>query len=353
MLRSLTFRDFRNLENATWQPEPGANLIFGLNGAGKSSLLEAAYLVSTTKSFRTSRLDDCRRHDGVGFHVAAETEGESRTRLELGLSDEGKRRAVNGNVGPISEHLSVLPVVSWTTRDTDLFHGPPALRRRQIDRGLVAEKISALTALSEYRRALEAKKAALENQPRALSEWNAVMASRGAVVCALRSDWVERLQAELDDVLTQSRLGFEDVELRYRPSPREAVNGEQALLDVLERLASRETRRGQVLVGPHRDDLEINWRGHAVGRLASAGERKLLGLVLLVAHARLIGRRHQGPLYLVDDLDAELDRRRVEQAWEVLAEAPQLVATSSRKGVVNDLEAASKWHLERGVLDGF
>lgn len=353
MLRSLTFRDFRNLEDATWEPEPGLNLVFGLNGAGKSSLLEAAYLVSTTKSFRTARLQDCRRHGSGGFHIQAETDSEARTRLEVGHGDAGKRRAVNDNSGSIAEHLSVLPVVAWTTRDTDLFHGPPALRRQFVDRGLVAERVTALAALSEYRRALEAKKAALERQPRTLAEWNAIMAAKGATLSRLRSDWIQRLQTELDAVLDESRLGFEGIELRYRPSPREAEHGEAALLEALEGLASREISRGSALVGPHRDDLEINWHARPVGRRASAGERKILGLALLVAHARLIGKRHPGPLYLVDDLDAELDRRRVEQVWEVLVAAPQLVATSSRKGVVRDLAGATKWHLERGVPSVF
>jgi DNA replication and repair protein RecF len=353
LLRSLSFRDFRNLEDATWSPEPGANLIYGLNGAGKSSLLEAVYLATTTKSFRTSRLPDCRKHGADGFFLGADVEGDARVRLEVGFGASGKTRTVNGGSSSIGEHLEVLPVVTWTTRDTDLFHGPPSLRRQMVDRGLVEERVTALGVLSDYRRALEAKRAALDTQPQTLTEWNTILAARGAALTDLRADWIDRLEAAVARLLEESSLGFRRVELRYRPSPRQALEGEQALFDRLEAMAAQEIRRGATLIGPHRDDLEIVWQGRPVTRIASAGERKLLGLVLLMAEARMIGERHKPPLYLIDDLDAELDRGRVEQIWELLCEAPQMVATSSRKEVVDDLTASAKWSLEKGVLSGF
>jgi DNA replication and repair protein RecF len=105
-----------------------------------------------------------------------------------------------------------------------------------------------------------------------------------------------------------------------------------------------------VLAGPHRDDLEILWRNGPVGRMASAGERKLLGLALMVAHAELLEERGQGPLALIDDLDAELDRRRVGQVWELLGGERQTIAATSRKGVVNRLPADARWRLEDGFL---
>ena len=353
MLRSLSFRDFRNLEDGTWSPEAGANLIFGLNGAGKSSLLEAIYLSVAARSFRTSRLTDCRRHGSEAFHLAAEIEAEARVRLEVGFSGDGKSRSLNGGSSSIAEHLEVLPVVTWTTRDTDLFHGPPTLRRQMIDRGLVEERVTALGALTDYRRALEAKRAALDSQAQTLTEWNSVLASRGAALSALRGHWIDRLGEAVERVLAESPLGIDEVRLRYMPSPRQALEGEESFFERLEAMAPQELRRGSALVGPHRDDLGISWRGRPVAQLASAGERKLLGLVLLVAQARMIGERHGGPLYLIDDLDAELDRGRVEQIWKVLCQAPQMIATSSRKEVVSDLPATAKWRLENGVTSLF
>jgi len=353
LLRSISCRSFRNLIDAEWSPSAGSNLIFGLNGSGKSSLLEAVYLVATTRSFRTTRLQECLCSGHETFHLMAEVERQGRSRIELSHDASGKWRAVNGTSGSIAEHLEVLPVVSWTTRDAELFRGPPAMRRGFLDRGVVAERSTALAAFTEYRRALDAKRAALERQPEALEEWNAVLAAKGAVVAAMRAEWSIRLQAELDNVLASSELGFKEVRLRYRPSPPEAAAGEQAFLAALQRVAPRERSQRRVLIGPHRDDLAIEWPAGPVGALASAGERKLLGLALLLAHGTLVGERGRTPLYLVDDFDAELDRGRVEQVWELLSEVSQLLATSSREGVVSGLESDSRWKLEKGVLSPY
>jgi DNA replication and repair protein RecF len=235
VLRSVSFRSFRNLADAAWSPSGGSNLIFGLNGAGKSSLLEAVYLAATTRSFRTSRLQECLTGGGEAFHVAAEVEREGRSRVELSHDAGGKWRAVNGASGPIAEHLEVLPVVSWTTRDAEIFRGPPVMRRGFIDRGLISERATALSAFTEYRRALEAKKAALEKQPEALGEWNAVLATKGAAITAMRGEWCDRLQVALDDVLERSELKFPEVRLTYRPSPAEAAEGERGFVAALER----------------------------------------------------------------------------------------------------------------------
>jgi DNA replication and repair protein RecF len=161
---------------------------------------------------------------------------------------------------------------------------------------------------------------------------------------------VTRLEAALAAVLARSHFELGEVELLYRPSPPEAVSGEEAFLAALERLSGAEQARRRVLAGPHRDDLEILWRNGPVGRMASAGERKLLGLALMVAHAELLEERGQRPLALIDDLDAELDRRRVGQVWELLGGERQTIAATSRKGVVNRLPADARWRLEDGFL---
>lgn len=351
MLTTLQTKSFRNLEDQRWEPAPGPNLVFGRNGAGKSSLLEAVYLVATTRSFRTSRLVECCRLGSDSFHLAAEVEGEERVRLEVGYGPDGKTRAVNGSTGPIVDHLSVCRVVTWTARDDEIFQGPPEVRRRLMDRGVVVEQPASLALLSEYRQAVDAKRSALDSQVGVLGEWNRLMGRVGATLVARRAHWVEQLERELNAVLKESELGLGEIELDYRPSPRQALDGEEAMVEALERLRSKELERGIPLAGPHRDDVEILWRNGPVGAMASAGERKALGLALMVAQTRLIAERRSQPVVLVDDLDSELDHRRVDQLWELLAGVAQLVAASSRKSVVSRLAAEAEWDLRDGRLE--
>lgn len=324
--------------------------MLGPNGAGKSSLLESIYLVATTRSFRTHRLAECCRLGGESFHLAAEIEGAERVHLEVSYGPDGKFRAVNGTTGPIVEHLSVCSIVSWTSRDNEIFEGPPEVRRRLMDRGIVVEHPASLALLSEYRQAVDAKRAAIDSQVGALQEWNRLLARAGAALVARRAEWVAHLESVVNRVLEESPLDLGLVELDYRPSPVEALEGEEAMVGALEGLRAKEVARGILLAGPHRDDLEISWRHGPIGSMASAGERKLLGLAFMLAQARLVAERHGEPVVLVDDLDSELDPERVEQVWELLGDERQLVATSSRKSVVNRLDAEAKWGLEGGLL---
>ncbi|HEX6201640.1 MAG TPA: AAA family ATPase, partial [Thermoanaerobaculia bacterium] len=123
MLVRLTARTFRNLEPLDLRPAPGRHLLVGGNGAGKTSLLEAVYVLATTKSFRTSRIADCARHGAGGFHLGGEVEAGARVALEVGwraapggLESAGEAaggerlRLVNGRTAPLAEHLAVLPV---------------------------------------------------------------------------------------------------------------------------------------------------------------------------------------------------------------------------------------------------
>ena len=358
MLVSLTARSFRNLEPLDWSPGPGRHLLLGGNGAGKTSVLEAVYLLATTKSFRTSHVEDCARHGTDGFRLEGEVEGEARRRLDVGWTAAGgKARAVNGRETSLAEHLEALPVVAWESGEAEALTGAPAGRRRWLDRGVVGLRPGAIGALARYRRALAGKRdllarpAVLGEDPSQLDSWNELLAAAAAEVCALRAAYAERLAAELGVVLGESGIGFPEVGLAYRPSPSCALEGEGAVGRRLAAAARAERRRGAPLVGPHRDDVEVTWGGHAVRGTVSAGERKALSLLITVAHGRVIAAAGREPVYLLDDLDAELAPGTLERVWEAFSGVSQLVASSNRPGVWEGLAAERRWGLGAGRLE--
>ncbi|RPH54071.1 DNA replication and repair protein RecF, partial [bacterium] len=347
-----TARDFRNLEPLTWSPGEGSHLLLGGNGAGKTSLLEATYVVATTRSFRAAQIADCARHGVGSFHLQAEVEADCRSTLEVGWMDGQRVRALNGKVTPLAEHLAALPVVAWTAAaEAEVLVGAPKARRRFMDRGVVGLRPVALDILGRYREALRQKRGLLLSDDSAGIEiWNEMLAAAAADVISLRHRYVELLKAELGRVVEASGLPFPPIELRYRPSPAHGLDGKEAIVQALERVVDRERRRQIPLLGPQRDELEILWGGHEIRRVASAGERKSLSLLLLAAHGRVMEGARRRPTYLLDDMDAELAPGTLASAWAVFQDAGQLFITSNRPQVWLTLEVGRVWEMEKGTL---
>lgn len=352
MLVQLTARDFRNLEPLDLTFGEGVHLVLGPNGAGKTSLLEAVYALATTRSFRTARVADCRRHGAPGFRLSGEVEAASRTSLELVWLEGARERLVNGKGSTLAEHLAVLPVVAWTSSDLDVLVGSPAERRRFLDRGIVGLRPAAIDVLGRYRRTLDEKRRLLERRPGEAEwqTWNHMLAAAAAELVALRAAYVDELSRALAAVLGSCDLGFPPIELRYQPSPRSGLEGAQRIGEELASVAARERRIGRLLLGPHLDELKILWDGRELRRVASAGERKALGLALTTAHGEVLRRAGRAPCYLLDDVDTELDRGRLEALWAVLGTARQLFATSNRPGVWETIAASRRWRCEGGRI---
>lgn len=353
VLTQLKTRGFRNLEPLTWRVPPGRHLLLGSNGAGKTSVLEAIYTLATTRSFRAPRVSVCVRHGEEAFALEAEVEEERRWRLEVAWSrGDGLVRAVDGSPSTLAGHLGVLPVVAWTADEGEVVTGEPALRRRFLDRGVVGTRPGALAALSRYRQTLDQKRELLSSGAPLgpVAPWNELLAEAAAELIAARAHYVARLSEHLRQVVVEADLGLPEIGLRYRPSPKRGEAGVSAIREVLDRVAARERAVGFALVGPQRDDLEILWGGQPVRSVASAGERKATSLLLSAAHGRVLEAAGRRPLYLLDDVDAELAPDTLEGVWRCFSRVGQMVATSNRSAVWETREVDRVWTVANGRL---
>ena len=358
MIRQLLAHQFRNLASLEWSVEAGSHLLTGGTGQGKTSVLESLYLVATTRSFRTSRIADCASlasgdtdpSNEPTFYVAAEVERAGRVKLEISWStSRGPLRRVNGDDASLAQHLAQQPVLAWTAVDAETLSGAPELRRRLLNRGIVNRAPALLDDLSRYRRALQQKRVVLQRRQGGLQAWNELLAGPATRIITARRDYTERLQHLLIDSLEASSLGYPEVRLRYRPSPPQGED-EAAMLMALEQAESKERERSQPMIGPHRDRLDIEFAGRDVGRIASAGERKAVGLLLLQAQARLLEESEKKPILLLDDLDIELDRETLGALWPLLVDGRQSFVTSNRPEVFEALPIDFCWGLDRGTL---
>jgi DNA replication and repair protein RecF len=405
VLSHFTARGFRNLQPLDLAPSPGSHLLLGGNGAGKTSLLEAIYVLATTRSFRAGQVVDCVAHGADELDLWGEVETDRRAALAVSVREGVRQRSVNGKPTSLADHLAVLPVVAWATVETGVLVGAPGARRRFMDRGVVATRPAALETLGRYREALRQKRELLARNGTGIEIWNELLAATAAEVIRLRAAYVDALRVELAAVLAEvgevreitaspaasaplppavpdaaellfggntasavpppaiqpgspgahPGLRLAEIELRYQPSPPQGLEGAAAIAAVLDKAIERERRRQQPLLGPQRDELEILWNGHELRRVASAGERKALSLLMLAAHGRVVEAAGRQPIYLLDDADAELAPPSVAAVWSVFAKrvaatGGQLFASSNRPQVWLTLDVDTLWQMEKGIL---
>lgn len=350
MLAQINCRSFRNLESISWQPGPGCHLILGPNGAGKTSLLEAVYVLATTRSFRTAQLLDCACHGSSEFYLEAEVEDDQRVQLALGLGPGGRHRSVNGGTTNLIDHLRVLPVVAWTDEDKEILGGSPEKRRRFLDQGIVGTRPTALETLARFRRTLFQKRQLLLGGGRGLKSWNELIATAAAELMSLRRAYVERLSLAVKEIVESTDLDLPDISLEYRPSIHVEGDEPETVLAALEEVSGAEQRERRPLIGPQRDEMVIRWGEHIVRTVGSAGEKKVLGLLLTAARGRVLTASGRPPVFLLDDADSELDEGRLRLVWGAFREAEQVFVSSNRPGVWSMAPDAVHWHLSAGQI---
>jgi DNA replication and repair protein RecF len=367
LLESLEVHCFRNLSGkVSWSS--GLNIIFGENGQGKTNWLEAIYLLATTKSFRTQRPQEaiCFGGDLLVVRGSVARSEEVHRELQVAIQSNSKTISVNGKREPVTRYLGQLHVVSFTADELEVVRGAPEARRKFLDRGVVSLHHAYVQTLSDYQRVIRQKNRLLQDASDAeldyeetvarLAPWNEQLIALSAEIHNARTDYVGRVNEALEGRL----FGREEVTIRYVSS----LEGKGDLGDYQSLIADRlrfrmqaEISAGHVLIGPHRDDLEILFDGRDIRQFGSSGQQRSALIILDLAAISVYHSWHtEFPLFLLDDVDAELDRRRVNHLLEYLQGRTQTFVTTSKESLVEQYASRAKiFNVSDGVaseLDG-
>ncbi len=353
LLESIEVHNFRNLGGEIFWGE-GLNVISGDNGQGKTNWLEAIYLLATTKSFRTQRPQEAIRF-GENLSVVrgrvARAQDVHRD-LQVTIQGSSKTLSLNGKRESVASYLSQLHVVPFTADELEVVRGGPEARRRFLDRGVVSLHHSYVQTLADYQRVIKQKNRLLQdisesetntdNARELIEPWNEQLISLGAAIHRARLDYVGRLGGSLQQRLFER----EEVTIRYVS----ALEGKGDLEDyealLKERLRLRlsaEISSGYSLIGPHRDDLEILFDGRDIRTYGSSGQqRSALILLDLAAISVYYSWHNEYPLFLMDDVDAELDQKRIGHLLEYLEGRTQTFITTSKNDLIKGFAARAK-----------
>jgi DNA replication and repair protein RecF len=320
--------DFRCLHSAELELDPHFTLISGANASGKTSLLEAMYVLGRGRSFRTRRLERLIRHGAERFVVFGEVDTAHR-RVPLGVlgSSAGIRAQIDGDKPTSLAELALqLPVQIIDPEVHHLIEEGPSRRRRFLDWGVFHVEREFVGHWQRYQQVLRQRNAALKaHQPKGVvSVWDSDLVRSGELLTAARVRYVASL-APYAESIGRSLLGME-LKLSYR-------NGwpkDQSMAEALQHSFSHEQEAGATQIGPHRAELNIRLDGAAVKDHISRGQQKLLAAALLIAQIKLFPDNSPvRPSLLLDDPAAELDDERLARLIaEVSAHSVQLIVTT-------------------------
>jgi DNA replication and repair protein RecF len=247
-------------------------------------------------------------------------------------------------------------VIAFGWQDLSIVHGSPAARRAFIDGFAARLYPSHLPALLRYRRLLEQRNRMLQTRASAerLAPWDEQVASVGMELIDRRRRAVAALHTELARVYAAlvgaDRLASgerQKVQIAYRSAVGEATEP-SALMAALERARPVELRRGQTLVGPHRDDLAIELDGVDARAFGSRGQQRVLALALRLAEVLPVTEAAgTAPLLLLDDALSELDPGVRDNVLREIQSAEQVFLTSPEPLVV---PGAARWIVDRGGI---
>ena len=359
ILSSILTQNFRNLEASRQQFHPSVNLLVGRNGHGKTNLLEAIYFLATSKSFRTTRPASLLTFGSTTLFLSGEVERNGLTRtLSIGLEQGDARRRVvqiNEERVPLARYVTELTVLAYSASRLEIVRGVPEERRRFLDRGIASNYQTYLEDLTAYARALKQRNALLQavgsgGSPAALLDpWDEELARRGASVQRARLTYVAELSRVFREIVERHDYHVRDVEFVYKPSG----NGPDELLNVLRRHRRDEIRARMSLFGPQRDTLDFVIDGRLVAEVLSGGEQKMMVLFLKFAKLELFRARFdEAPVFVLDDIDAELDLQILENLLSRLPVETQVFATSAKEEFLAALEAGPhrRLTLENGAV---
>ncbi len=353
-LRAYNLRKIRSLDIS---PSEGINLIWGGNGCGKTTLLEAIHFLHSGKSFRSSRFLDLVtqgeqqfgvRGDVYFKEVQANRERSFKVRKEhLSTDIEVDQKTVTS----ASVLAKAFPLLIIEPTSFGFVEGGPRLRRSLIDRATFHVEQEFLMNSRKYTYALNQRNRLLKANAGAiqLNFWAEQLAHHGEEISEARMRCIAALNDEfnsgheLDDVLGK-------VQLKYRKGWKDGI----ALTEALETNMSRETRAGVTSTGPHKAEVEILVGGSGVARTASRGQIKTIAISIIAALSKYMfqatGIR---PILLVDDFAAELDDSMSSLVLRILSKTNcQVFITSINRQPTETslLEVPGMFHVKQGSV---
>jgi DNA replication and repair protein RecF len=344
VLKDLTLKNFRVFENIRLEFNSDLNIIHGLNGQGKTSLLEAIYYLSLTKSFRVSKDEIALKHDTEFFEIKGNY-GENdiiKQNVRIYYSfNEGKHVFLNSDKADLfSEIVGINPVILLSPDDLELTYGMPAVRRKFLDILLSQLFPKYLYNLKNYKRCVSQKNKQLNNaesfNQKELQIWNQQLVDYGSEIIRDRLKFLQFAKENINKSYMDISGKNDRIHLEYISSLNNLngkINTDEIKIiykKTLDTVRESEIKRKVSLSGPHKDDMGFFKNDYPFKTHGSQGENKSFLMALKFVESSYIQETSaKKPIFLLDDIFGELDNERIQNLIRFIKKEGQTFITTT------------------------
>ncbi|MDZ7785857.1 MAG: DNA replication/repair protein RecF [Candidatus Saccharibacteria bacterium] len=339
MISTLSLKQFRSYHDASFEFEPGVNIIVGPNASGKTNLLEAILVLANGRSYR-AKDRELLRTGQEWARLDALADKTPRTLKLQTKADSARVEKVLEVDGVAKKRLTLqdtVPVVLFEPTDLQLLTGSPARRRSFLDTLLSRSEPDFARQLRIYERSLAQRNTLLKTGHMSKDElfvWNVRLSESGGKIIASRAELIKRMNTEINGHYKDVAHEDKHITVAYQTDVS-AHHGTQ-LMELLEKNIKLDEKRGFTSVGPHRDDMLVEFEGRPVTETASRGEVRTLVLGFKMLELSIIeASRGQKPLLLLDDVFSELDGSRRKALTDFLKDHQTFITTTDADVVVD------------------
>lgn len=325
----ISFKNYRNVEDAELSLDPGINVFYGENAQGKTNLLEGIYYFAYGRSFRMAKDRELIRF------------GEKEAELEIDFSDIDRRRShkiklfdvsrkicfkENIKISRMSEFIGIFRAVLFSPEHLSIIKDGPSERRNFEDIAISQLYPTYMSAAARYQKTLLQRNSLLK-EPDApsfremLNVYSEQLSREAAFISEYRERYTEALSRHVYDIISDMTAGKERVKINYGDR-----KSENEYLKLLTENTEKEIRAGTTLYGTHKDDIYVELNGRDSRNFASQGQQRSIALAMKLAEGE-ISREITGeyPVFLFDDILSELDSKRKEYILSGLSDKQVII----------------------------
>lgn len=342
IVKNIKLTNFRNYDNLDLELNSGINIFYGNNAQGKTNIIEAIFISSIGKSFRTNKDNELIKFGKDNAIIDVDYVNSDRKGNIAVYINEKKRVKINDiPARRLSEILGKIYVVLFTPDDINILKGSPSNRRKFLNIMISQVRPLYMFALSEYVQTMNQRNSYLkqikfENKAEDMLDiWDMKLAELGMKIYLYRKEFIDKISNKLQDVHSKITNNNEKIDIKYIFECKD----KEEYYEKLRKYRKSDIQKGSTGFGVHRDDFCISINDQLISAYGSQGQHRTAILSLKISELQIIyDEVGESPILLLDDFMSELDSERRVNLLENINNN-QVIITCTDKSFFEDIDS--------------